>query len=190
MCATLASGTAQKSRANPMVGLRLEKLYGLPVLMSGLACLVLTAQEITTIDKHVRDTNLNIQKLLQNTPRPVVHFLGGSLPGAGFIYLRILTLFGMVARLRGDPLQIHALNMLTCAKSSSKSWFLLVRDICLMYELPHPLTVLENPPSKDDYKKLIKAKVVSYWEIKLRGESSLLPSLKYFHPFKSPFLKG
>ena len=54
--------------------------------------------------------------------------------------------------------------------------------ICLLYELPHPITVLENPPSKDDFKKMIKAKVTSYWETKLRGEASLLPSLKYFHP--------
>ena len=93
-----------------------------------------------------------------------------------------ISLFGMVARLRGDPLNIHARNILTGAKSSSKSWFLLVRDICLMYGLPHPISVLENPTSKESFKKLCKAKIVSYWESKLRGESSLLPSLEYFHP--------
>ena len=76
--ATLASGVAQKSRANPMVGLKLEAVYGVPVLMSGIACLVLNEHEITTLDKHLKDTYLNIQKLLQNTPRPVVHFLGGT----------------------------------------------------------------------------------------------------------------
>ena len=83
--ATLSSGTARKCRANPMVGLRLEMVYGSPVLLSGLACLVLTGQEISTIDKHLKETHLNLQKLLQNTPRPVVHFLGGSLPGTGAV---------------------------------------------------------------------------------------------------------
>ena len=77
---------------------------------------------------------------------------------------------------------MHAENILTSAKSSSKSWFLLVRDICMMYALPHPLVILKQKPSKESFKKLVKAKVVSYWENRLRGESNLLPSLKYFHP--------
>ena len=177
-----SSGMSQRSRANPMVGLRLQRVYGSPVLMSGVACLALTAAEISTIDKHLKETHLNIQKLPKNTPRAVVHFLGGSLPGTADIHLRILSLFGMVTRLRGDPLQLQAMNILTSAKSSSKSWFLLVRDICLMYALPHPITILEQRPSKEEFKKQVKAKVVSYWEVQLRGESSLLPSLKYFHP--------
>ena len=42
--------------------------------------------------------------------------------------------------------------------------------------------MLENPASKDIFKKQIKAHVIDYWEIKLRGEASLLPSLKYFFP--------
>ena len=151
--ATLSSGLSQKSRANPLVGLRLQRVYGLPVLLSGVGCLALTGSEISTLDKHLKETHLNIQKLLQNTPRTVVHFLGGTLPGAADVHLRILSLFGMVARLRGDPLHLHAEKVLTCAKSSSKSWFLLVRDICLMYALPHPLTILEQQPSKEAFKK-------------------------------------
>ena len=77
---------------------------------------------------------------------------------------------------------IHARNVLTTAKSSSKSWFRQIRDISLMYELPHPLVILQNPPNKETFKNLVKAKVVNYWEIKLRGEASLLSSLVYFRP--------
>ena len=136
--ATLSAGTSQKSRADPLVGLKLQCMYGTPVLLSGVACLALTSPEISTLDKHMKETHLNIQKLHKNTPRAVVHFLGGALPGTAVIHLRILNLFGMVARLRDDPLQVHAENVLTCVRSSSKSWFHLVRDICLLYELPHP----------------------------------------------------
>ena len=177
-----AAGVAKKARVNPLVALKLQQVYGCPVLMSGVASLALSGHEVSVFDKHLKETYLRIQKLLPNTPRAVVHFLGGNLPGTAVIHSRILSLFGMVARLRGDPLNILARNVLTGAKSSSKSWFLLVRDICLMYGLPHPISVLENPPSKETFKKLCKAKIVSYWESKLRGESSLLPSLEYFHP--------
>ena len=177
-----AAGTAKKARVNPLIGLKLQQIYGCPVLMSGVASLALTGHEIAVFEKHLKETYLRIQKLLPNTPRAVVHFLGGNLPGTAVIHSRMLSLFGMVARLRGDPLYIHAQNILTVAKSSSKSWFLLVRDICLLYGLPHPISILENAPSKESFKKLCKAKIVSYWESKLRGESSLLPSLQYFHP--------
>ena len=124
------------------------EVYGSPILLSGVACLALSDVEIATIDTHQ-----NIQKILQKTPRFVVHFLGGSLPGTAIVHLRKLSRFGMVARLYGDPLRIHAENILTRAKSSSKSWFWLVRDICLQYGLPHTLHILENPPSKGRLKK-------------------------------------
>ena len=134
------------------------------------------------IDKHLKCTYQSIQKLHPNTPRCVIYFLGGCLPGEAAVHLRILGLFGMVGRLpHSNPLRSHIVHTISVKKSSSKSWVWLVRDICLKYGLPHPLVLLENPPDKKVYKKLIKAKVVDFWEQTLRGESSLLPSLKHFH---------
>jgi hypothetical protein len=152
------------------------------VLMSGVSSLVLSGSETSILVKHLKDTYLNIQKLHQKTPDSVVYFLGGCLPGEAVIHLRMLTLFGMVARLQDDPLKIHARNILVTAKSSSKSWFCQLRDLCLTYQLPHPIIILDNPPNKEAFKKLIKARVVDYWETKLRGEASLLSSLVYFKP--------
>ena len=182
MWATLSSGTAQKSRANPIVSMRLEKLYGSPVLFSGVSALYLLGSEISMLDKYVKSTYQNIQKLPPDTPRAVVHFLSGSLPGEAVIHLRMIGMFGMVARLTADPLRVHARNVLISAKSSSKSWFTQIRDICLKYDLPHPLTILENQPEKEAFKKLTFAQVISYWEKRLRGEASLLSSLVHSKP--------
>ena len=65
--ATISSGIAQKSRANPLVGLRLENVYGTPVLMSGVASLVLSGSERAILDKHLNDTYLQIQKIHKKT---------------------------------------------------------------------------------------------------------------------------
>ena len=98
----------------------------------------------------------------------------------------------MVARLPGDALNICARDTLITKKPKSKSWFCQIRDICLTYNLPHPLRLLDFPPSKDNMKKLTTARVLSYWETKLRGEASLLPSLQNFKPefmsLKTPHL--
>ena len=88
----------------------------------------------------------------------------------------------MVARLTDDPLTNHARNVLVSAKSSSKSWFCQIRDLCLMYTLPHPLVILQTKPSKVAYKKLVLSNVISLWETKLRGETALLSSLVNFKP--------
>ena len=182
LAATLSSGIAQKSRANPAVGIRLQKVYGSPVLLSGVASLFLLGSEVSLIDKHLKITYQNIQKLLPNTPSCVTYFLSGCLPGEANIHLKMLGIFGMVARLTNDPLRTHARNVLVAAKSSSKSWFHQIRDICLKYGLPHPLTIIDAQPSKKAFEKLVVSKVLSYWEIRLRGEAALLPSLNNFKP--------
>ena len=93
-----AAGVAKNTRVNPIVGLKLQQVYGCPVLMSGIAALALTGLEMSVLDKHLKETYLRIQKLLPNTPRAVVLFLGGNLPGTAVIHSRMLSLFGMVAR--------------------------------------------------------------------------------------------
>ena len=65
---------------------------------------------------------------------------------------------------------------------SPKSWFLRVRDICLKYKLLHPSTLLQNPPSKEQFKLLVKKSIIDYWEQKLRFETEQLQSLEYFQP--------
>ena len=59
----------------------------------------------------------------------------------------------------------------------------MIRNVCHMYGLPHPLTLLREPLSREAFKKMTKSHVVSFWEEKLRAEASLLPSLEFFNPY-------
>ena len=64
----------------------------------------------------------------------------------------------------------------------SGSWFHQVRDICLKYQIQHPLTFLNSPFSKEAFKNLVKKHVMNFWEKKLRDDASPLLSLGYFKP--------
>ena len=122
----------------------------------------------------------NLLKTHPGTPKAFVLFLAGSLPGTALLHLRHLSLFGMISRLHNDPLHKRAVYALTSAPPSWRSWFSNIRDICLLYRLPHPITLLRNPLTKNQFKKLCKSHVIDYWEGVLRHEVVQLSSLTYF----------
>ena len=121
-------------------------------------------------------------RLLPGTPHCVSLFLAGSLSGKAHVHLRQFSLFGMVSRLPNNILFHHAVNALTFSKPSYNSWFTEIRDLCILYDLPHPLKLLQSNIGKESYKKLVKSHVLDYWERKLREKAASLLSLEFFHP--------
>ena len=180
--AVLHTGMARAHRGNPAASLRIQQMYANSVLFSGLGSLVLNDQEVAMITQHHKKTISNLQRLIPLTPRAVIFFLAGTLPGEAFLHLRQLSIFGMLCRLPSNVLNIHAQNIFNFITSSPKSWFHQIRDLCLKYGLQHPAMLLNNPPEKEAFKNLVKKHVMNYWEQKLRGEAEPLDSLEFFHP--------
>ena len=157
-------------------------MYAAPVLLPGLGSLILSKMETELIEKHYKNSLRQLLRLNKNTPRCVVYFLAGSLPGTALLHLRQFSLFGMICRKSESLLNQHAKNIFTLKTLSKASWFFQIRNLCLQYSLPHPYDLLQNPPLKHAYKRLVKSKVVDYWEILLRQEADNLRSLVYFKP--------
>ena len=182
LAAVLHSGMARGHRGNPAASLRIHQLYGVPVLLSGIATLVLSKQDEDLVDNHHKDVVSNLQRLLPRTPRAVILFLAGSLPGSALLHLRQLSIFGMICRLPQNIIHTHAQNIFSYATSSSKSWFKQISEICLKYDLPHPTKLLQAAMPKVPYKRLIKSHVINHWESVLLTEAADLSSLIFFHP--------
>ena len=179
----LGAGIAKGHRGNPAASLRIEVLYALPILLSGIAALVLTKSEKDILHHHYKLSLERLQRLHRATPEPVVCFLGGSLPLTALLDLRQLSLFGMITRLGPQNiLHRHACLTLEKAKPSARSWFIQIREICIKYSLPSPESLMSSTPSKSSFKKLAKSKVLDYWEAKLRSDASTLTSLSFFKP--------
>ena len=180
--ALLPLGLARNHRSSPSVSLRIHSVYCTPVLLSGLASLVLSPQEIQMIDSHYLDSLRNIQRLHRGTPRAVVLFMAGSLPGQAILHMKQLTLFSMICHKPDDPLYSHATYILTRPSQKSRSWFTNILAISKLYGLPHPLSILQNPPVRAVFKRLVKEKVRAYWESFLSSEIAELKSAIYFQP--------
>ena len=110
----LPLGLGKGHHGNPAARVRVERLYGLPVLFSGLGSLVLSTAEISLISGHLKIHFERLLKLHSGTPQCVIWFLAGCLPGEALIHLRQMTLFGMISRLNdGDNiLANHAMYLL------------------------------------------------------------------------------
>ena len=176
----LSCGMARSSRLNPAASLRILRCYGTPVLLSGLGSLVLSAKEVAAVDQQFKKTLQNILKLPPTSPAALIYFTAGSLPGTALVHLRQLSLFGMICRLTEDPLNQHGQQVYLNTSKYQHSWFIQIRGLLEKYKLPHPLYFFGTTLTKEAYKKLIKSKVVDYWEDKLRSEASFLPSLRLF----------
>jgi hypothetical protein len=93
-----------------------------------------------------------------------------------------LNIFGMISRLEDPILYTHGIHVLTSARPSAQSWFQQIRDLCLLYQLPHPLTLLQEPLTKTKYNKIVKSRIFDYWEVELRVKAATLTSAPYFKP--------
>ena len=123
-----------------------------------------------------------LQKLMDRTPACVVAFLGGVLPGKAMIHQRQLSIFGMIIRSPGSILHNHATRILMSARPSAGSWFQQIHGLCLLYQLPHPLILLKESPTASTFNRLVKSKIVDYWEVRLRADASPMTSIPYFKP--------
>ena len=112
----------------------------------------------------------------------VVSFLAGCVPCKALVHLKMFSIFGMICLLKGSILHQHSLQVLTKSKSPAQSRFTTIRDLCLQYNLPHPVVLLQSELTKHQLKVLMKKAVISFWEIKLRSDAAALPSLQYFNP--------
>ena len=150
LAGVLHTGIARNHRGNPASSVRVNKMYAIPVLLSGIGPLVLTKSEIATIEQHHKETLRCLLRLHARTPRCVIYFLSGSLPGTALVHLRQMSIFGMITRLPNSILNLHARNVFS-SFSTKNSWFHQIVTWCALYGLPHPKDLLSSPPTKDMY---------------------------------------
>ena len=182
LLAVLPLGLARSHHGNPAACLRINQVFATPVLFSGLGSLILNKAEINLLEKYLKTTIQNLLKLMKRTPSCVVTFLAGALPATALLHLKQFSIFGMISRQKRSDLYQHGMRVLISGKPSLNSWFQQIRNLCLLYQLPHPISLMEDDRSKGRFDRLIKSKVVGYWENKLRIEAAALTSIPYFKP--------
>jgi hypothetical protein len=69
-------------------------------------------------------------------------------------------------------------RQLTIKSHESLGWFIEIKELCLKYDILNIYNYLENPLSKNQWKKVITTKIYTYWKSRLLEEAKLYKSLK------------
>ena len=174
--ALMGAGLHGLNGVNPEVSLSLWKTYIRPRLLYGLESIKLSKSDLLKLEKYQRDFLRQIQHLQKRVAMCSVYILSGLLPVEVEIHRSQLTLFGNI--IRQDCVERDvAMRQLAVKDSNSESWFIMLQETLLRYNLPAAHVLLENPPEKISWKMEVKCKINKFWELEIKNQAKLKSTL-------------
>ena len=85
--------------------------------------------------------------------------ISGGLPLEVLLHKNAFTTFVYIIRQKGSIENDIALGQIVMKDENVKSWFMFVRGILKLYSLPSIFQLLDNPPSKNEWKRLLNSAV-------------------------------
>ena len=127
----LPDGVALPHGGNPASNLKVDSIYCLPVLLSGLASLLLSKSEVNKLNQCYKTNLTRLMKLCDNTPDCALYFLTGTLPCEAHLHLHQLALFSMICRLKDNIFYELARSSFLGTVNVSHTWFDQIRLLCI-----------------------------------------------------------
>ena len=155
------------------------QIYVLLVLLYGLEVAVPSKTNLDILERFLRTSLKQILSLPTITASPAVYILTGILPAEVMIQKRILALFGSICRLSEESVEKRlARRQLSIKSYSSYSWFVIVKELLIKYDLDPQFCLLDAKLSKAQWRVRVAKAVNSYWTEKLIYEAGLYSTLR------------
>ena len=136
----LSAGLAKGHKTNPCTALKALQVYCTPILLSGIASLILTKSDYKLLDLHYRKIFQRMMRLHLKATAPALYILSGLLPIAAQIHIHMFTTLHMIATL--DPanhLYKIYLEILNTFQVETISWFNDLSSTSNYYNIPNTL---------------------------------------------------
>ena len=151
--------------------------FVVPRLLYGLESILLSKKDVECLEKFQRKCLKQIQGLPDKTANSISLALLGVLPLDAVVHKNALTTFLNMIRLKGSIENDIALRQIVMKDVKDKSWFMFVREILHMYDLPSIFQLLSNPTSKNEWKRVmntaVNKAVEEGWQQDVKSKSSL-----------------
>ena len=148
---------------SPIVAHKMWITYVIPRFLHGAEVLHITKTDLDQLERLQRKICKHIQGLPDRTPSTAVYVLLGVEPLESVIDRNRLSLFMNIARLQGSVEHEVLFRQISMATIDSKSLVACIKNILKKYNLPDIRTLFNNPPSKQNWKKMIQSALDSFW---------------------------
>ena len=179
----LGSAYAYKCQLPPTVQIHLWRTYNLPILRSGLASLPIRPVNLGSLNIFYNKILRSFLKLSNRSPIPALYFLFGELPMEAKLHLDLLSLFYTIWSNPSTTIHRIVQYLLKMTDNKSLTWSAHLRNLCLKYNLPDPLKLLESNDvwPKTKWITEIKTKITIYHEKELRQQAALNSKMVYLN---------
>ena len=177
--ALMGAGLHGINGLNPKCSLHLLRAYIVPRLTYGLDAIRLTTKDVASVSQYYKKVLKQIQHLPDRVADSATYLMLGELPIEAEIHKRIFGTFGNIIRSYGSVEYELAWRQLSLKSDKSHSWFIMVKTLLELYELPSVYDLLQSPPGKYSWKNLVKNTVNRYWNLKLQDDARQKSSLKF-----------
>ena len=182
MLSLLGHAFSYRCKLAPTVQVHIWSIYCKPVLRSGLAALPIRPNAMKSITAFHHSILRGFLKLSQSSPIPSLYFLLGEPPLEAMLHMDVLTLFWNIWSNPQTNLFKIIRYILMMSDNTSLTWAAHVRLLCLKYQLPDPLALLDsNLWSKDRWKKHTETKILAFHEAELRSRARANSKLKFLN---------
>ena len=149
--------------------------------MYGLEIVNINNCDVQHLEIYYRKLLKQIQHLPERTSTSAGYLLLGKIPIEGELHKKMLKTFGNIIRNENSIEREIAIRQLVIKSTKSGSWFPKTVEIAEKYDLPSFHGLLENPPSKYTWNKLVNIRIQNYYFSLFEMDVKEKSTLKYIH---------
>ena len=169
---------------NPISSLHIYTIYVMPRVIYGLEGIDVNPSNIARLETAHRAFIRNIQSLPKRTAIPALFILSGILPIEAIIDCKRLNIIPSLCK---NPTINDIIHRQTAMKElSSSSWVIKTQLLLNKYNLKHLISVIQEKPSKECWKKQVDEAIHDHWATVLRREAATKSSIKFLNHTFSP----
>ena len=158
--------------------IHLLQIYVVPVLVYVLEVVLPNGVHLDKLERLHKRFLKQILSLPQTVADPAVYILSGATPLEAVIH----TLFGSICRLDESTVEKRlARRQLSVKSCAGNSCFVDIRRLCVRYSLTDPYAILDCPPSKFQWKRVVRNAINAYRANVLRERAALYSTLDFFY---------
>ena len=165
MFSLLGSAFSFKCKLSPTSQLHIWSTYCKPVLRSGLAALPIRPAQMKSLTTFHHSILRGFLKLSPSSPIASLYFILGEPPIEAALHSDVLSLFWNIWSNPQTNIFKIVRYILMMTDNKSLTWTAHVRILCLTYNLPDPLKLLNGPLwPKTRWKNVVQTAIISHHE--------------------------